>query len=271
MRFFNTTGPVVPADHYCIPPLERLNFDDVRTLIRDKRCFVLHAPRQTGKTSALLALRDLLNSGAEGDYRCVYVNVEVGQAAREDAARAMRSGGDEREFSARDLEYVRDLGLIARDDPLRIANPVYAEVVPRELTAAAQAGLGQDTAWYVTAGGSLDVVALLTAFQAFFREHSEHWVRRFDYQEAGPQLLLQAFLQRIVNGGGRIEREYGLGRGVPICSLSGRSLRGHAVPWTTMNTRARASAAGRLSRTRAGGYGSSSSNARSCTRAWTGR
>ena len=46
-----------------------------------------------------------------------------------------------------------------------------------------------------------------------FREHSEHWLGRFDYQEAGPQLLLQAFLQRIVNGGGRIEREYGLGYG----------------------------------------------------------
>ena len=53
---------------------------------------------------------------------------------------------------------------------------------------------------------------LLAAFQTFFREHSEHWVERFQYKEAGPQLLLQAFLQRIVNSGGRIEREYGLGR-----------------------------------------------------------
>ena len=51
------------------------------------------------------------------------------------------------------------------------------------------------------------------AFQAFFREHSEHWRQRFQYQEAWPQLLLQAFLQRVVNSGGRIEREYGLGRG----------------------------------------------------------
>ena len=47
----------------------------------------------------------------------------------------------------------------------------------------------------------------------FFREHSEHWLGRFEYREAGPQLILQAFLQRVVNGGGRIEREYGLGRG----------------------------------------------------------
>ena len=441
MRFFNTSGPVVPADHYCIPPLTRVDLDDICEVVRNKRYFVLHAPRQTGKTSILLALRDLLNSGAVGDYRCVYFNVEVGQAAREDTTRAMRaifgelaswvrltlrdsltgeiwprlldefgphgalgevlsrwseadrtplvllideidslvgdtlisvlrqiragyvrrpegfpqsvvlcgvrdvrdyrirsgtdgsvilggsafnikarsmrlgdlsreevlalleqhteetgqvftpealetiwartqgqpwlvnaladatcfasdvgrdrrhtitvddvnaaqerliasrethldqladklqegrvrrvvepllSGGDEREFSARDIEYVRDLGLVARDAPLRIANPIYAEVIPRELTWAAQEGLVQDTAWYVDADGGLDLVKLLAAFQAFFREHSEHWVERFDYREAGPQLLLQAFLQRIVNGGGRIEREYGLGRG----------------------------------------------------------
>ena len=70
----------------------------------------------------------------------------------------------------------------------------------------------QDTAWYVHADDRLDMVKLLSAFQTFFREHSEHWVRHFEYQEAGPQLLLQAFLQRIVNSGGRIEREYGLGR-----------------------------------------------------------
>ena len=71
----------------------------------------------------------------------------------------------------------------------------------------------QETAWYVDAGGGLNVGALLVAFQTFFREHSEHWSKRFQYQEAWPQLLLQAFLQRVVNSGGRIEREYGLGRG----------------------------------------------------------
>ena len=42
MRFFNTTGPVVPADHYCTPPLSRLNLDEVLGLVRDKRYFVLH-------------------------------------------------------------------------------------------------------------------------------------------------------------------------------------------------------------------------------------
>jgi len=89
MRFFNTSGPVVPMDHYCIPPLERVDLDDICQLVHDKRYFVLHAPRQTGKTSLLLALRDLLNRGEVGDYRCVYFNVEAGQAAREDTTRAM--------------------------------------------------------------------------------------------------------------------------------------------------------------------------------------
>ena len=89
MRFFNTSGPVVAADHYCIPPLDRLNLSAVRRFVREKRYFVLHAPRQTGKTSVLLTLRDLLN--AEGDYRCVYVNVEGGQAGREDAEQVVRT------------------------------------------------------------------------------------------------------------------------------------------------------------------------------------
>ena len=88
MRFFNTTGPVVAADHYRIPPLDRLDLDDLLLLVRQKRYFVLHAPRQTGKTSALLALRDRLR--AEG-CRCVYANVEGGQTAREDTERAMRA------------------------------------------------------------------------------------------------------------------------------------------------------------------------------------
>ena len=39
-----------------------------------------------------------------------------------------------------------------------------------------------------------------------------HTTYGFSFKEAGPQLLMQAFLQRIVNGGGRTNREYGLGR-----------------------------------------------------------
>jgi hypothetical protein len=114
-----------------------------------------------------------------------------------------------------DLRFVQDLGLAVsvNGGHLQIANPIYREVIPRVLANSAQKSMAQETRWYVLPDGRLDMDKLLTAFQQFFREHSEHWVERFDYKEAGPQLLLQAFLQRIVNGGGRIEREYGLGRG----------------------------------------------------------
>jgi len=440
MRFFNTAGPVIADIHYCVPPLERLEADELFLLIEQRKYFVLHAPRQTGKTSALLALRDELNTG--GEYRCAYVNVEGGQSAREDVGaaqrailsalarsaretlddpfldevwpgileragphdalretlarwagsnakplllmidevdaligdtllallRQLRAGYPERpgrfpqsvilcgvrdvreyrirssaenalvaggsafnvraeslrmgDFSARDvesllaqhtaatgqaftgeacaavqdltrgqpwlvnalayeacfknragrdrsraitgdaiqdarerlilrrethldqltdklqeervrrviepllsgaemcgsialddLEYVRDLGLVTRNGPVVIANPIYREVIPRDLTYTTQEmSIPHDPAWYVGGDGALRVGELLAAFQAFFREHSEHWVERFQYREAGPQLLLQAFLQRIVNSGGRIEREHGLGR-----------------------------------------------------------
>ncbi len=430
MRFFNTAGPIKPTDHYCIPPLERFDLDEVLALVRTKKYFVLHAPRQTGKTSALLALREVLNGRG---YACVYTTVETARTARDDAEQAMRavlaglssqvrstlgdefpariwsgvlaefgssealrealarwadaspkplvvlideidtlqgdpllsvlqqlragypmrpdafpqcvvlcglrdvrdyrirstsspfnivaeslrlgdftqeetlallgqhtgetgqaftdgareaiwtqtlgqpwlvnalayetcfkrkagrdrsraitaddvaearealivrrvthldqladklredrvrrvvepmlSGVDERRATSHDVEYVRDLGLIARDAPVRIANPIYAEVVPRQLGWIVQEELDLDTAWYVDEAGGLDVDKLLASFQDFFRRHSEHWRRRFDYEEPWPQILLQAYLHRVVNGGGRIEREYGLGRG----------------------------------------------------------
>ena len=434
MRFFNTEGPVKAAKHYSIPPLERLDLDEILTLVRWEKYFVLHAPRQTGKTSTLLALRDLLNSGSEGDYRCVYASLDIGRLAGGDSGRATRqllsvlrreaidtlgdesvdgvmaealriadaddaltealsrwaaadprplvllldevdtltgdallsvlsqlrsgyptrprrfpqsvilcglrdvqdyrapgargspfnikaaslrlgdfgeaevrallgqhteetgqpfddealelvwdhtrgqpwlvnalahdtcfqhkpgrdrsrtitaadirdarerlilrrethlgqlaeklredrvqrviepilSGQTGHEASLRDIEYARDLGLIAPDAPTRIANPIYAEVIPRELASVLQERLTEQTAWYVNADGGLDVEKLMASFQAFFREHSEHWAGRFAYAEAGPQLILQGFLHGVVNGGGRLEREYGIGRG----------------------------------------------------------
>lgn len=111
-----------------------------------------------------------------------------------------------------DLQYVEDLGLIWRRPELRIANRIYREVLPRELVAPVQAVLHYPQHWYVGDDRRLDMPKLLGAFQQFFREHSDAWIEGFSYKEAGPQLLLQAFLQRIVNGGGRINREYGLGR-----------------------------------------------------------
>ena len=114
--------------------------------------------------------------------------------------------------SAFDAEYVRDLGLVGPKPPLRIANPIYAEVLPRVLTAVIEDEMPeQRVAWYVRPDGGLDMDRLLAAFQDFFRRNSEHWIRRAQYTEAGPQLVLQTFLHRVVNATGRIKREYALG------------------------------------------------------------
>ena len=75
MRFFNTAGPVNCQDHYCLPPLQRFNLTEILGLIEQKKYFVLHAPRQTGKTSCLLALMDYLNR--EGRYISLYANLKA--------------------------------------------------------------------------------------------------------------------------------------------------------------------------------------------------
>jgi hypothetical protein len=79
MKFFNTAGPVNQAKHYTIPPLKRFDLSEIETLIAQEKYFVLHAPRQTGKTSSMLALVDYLNAG--GQYRALYCNVETAQTA----------------------------------------------------------------------------------------------------------------------------------------------------------------------------------------------
>jgi hypothetical protein len=89
MRFFNTTGPVNCQDHYCLPPLTRFDLAQILSLISQKKYFVIHAPRQSGKTSCMLALRDHLNR--EKDYTALYFNVESSQSAKGDVGRGMKA------------------------------------------------------------------------------------------------------------------------------------------------------------------------------------
>ena len=121
---------------------------------------------------------------------------------------------DESRMSDEDIQYVKDMGLVTKDRgmPLRISNAIYREIIPRELTASTQQQLLQQPQWYQNPDGSINMEKLLLDFQQFFRQNADSWIGKFDYAEAGPQLLLQAYLQRIVNGGGYIDREYGLGR-----------------------------------------------------------
>lgn len=114
------------------------------------------------------------------------------------------------------MRYCRDLGIISFDSPIRFANPIYREIITRILNSSFQQGINQDiaqTSWYLHPDGALDMDKLLDAFVDFYRRHSESWLERFQYKEAGHQLLLMAFLQRIINGGGRIEREMAVGNG----------------------------------------------------------
>jgi AAA-like domain len=114
-------------------------------------------------------------------------------------------------FPEDDLQYIEDLGLIRLRPELTISNRIYREVLPREITSPIQTVLHYPQPWFLTPQRKLDMDKLLSAFQQFFREHSDAWIEGFSFKEAGPQLLMQAFLQRIINGGGRINREYGLG------------------------------------------------------------
>ena len=115
------------------------------------------------------------------------------------------------ELKQDDILYARDLGLIKMKG-LEIANPIYQEVIPRELTYAKQEEMIQDIKWYQNTDGSLSMAKLLEAFAEFYRENSADWLADCKYKESGPHLLMMAFLQRVINGGGKIHREYALGR-----------------------------------------------------------
>jgi hypothetical protein len=113
-----------------------------------------------------------------------------------------------------DCQYVFDLGILKQEQGAILpANPIYAEVILRTLSYDTQEDMKLailQTPWI--SGDSLDMSGMLRAFQQFWRENSEAWQARYDYREAAPHIILQAFLQRVINGGGQIVREYALGR-----------------------------------------------------------
>jgi len=108
----------------------------------------------------------------------------------------------------------KDLGLVVveRGTP-RIANPIYREVIARHLTYGQQLAIPEPNWKWEKPDGSLDMDKMLQEFQKFWRRHSERWEEKADYTEAFPHLLLMAFLQRVLNGGGNIERDCAAGSG----------------------------------------------------------
>jgi hypothetical protein len=112
-----------------------------------------------------------------------------------------------------DFSYVRDLGLVAMGSSVEIANPIYREVILRVLGSRVEASIPVDSRSFVLPDGRLDLLKLLREFTAFWKQHGETMVRGTTYHEAACQIILMAYLHRIVNGGGLLDREYAAGTG----------------------------------------------------------
>ena len=112
-----------------------------------------------------------------------------------------------------DIQFVIDLGLCKMDPQggLTIANPIYREVLPRVLMVTPMASLPKIAPTWLTPKGELNTEALLQAFLKFWRQHGEPLLGSAVYHEIAPHLVLMAFLHRVINGGGTLEREYAIG------------------------------------------------------------
>jgi hypothetical protein len=107
-----------------------------------------------------------------------------------------------------------DLGLVTTEGGTpAVANPMYREVIARQLTYSPQLAIPAPEWQWQNPDGTLNMDSLLREFQSFWQTNSEAWDEMMNYTEAFPHLLLMAFLQRVTNGHGRIEREYAAGRG----------------------------------------------------------
>ncbi|MEL6900807.1 MAG: ATP-binding protein [Cyanobacteria bacterium J06606_4] len=127
----------------------------------------------------------------------------------------MLAGQELRDVPNEDIEFVLDLGLCVKSPQggLVIANPIYKEVLPRVLSVVPEASLPQIAPTWLTPTGQLDSDALLHAFLQFWQQHGEPLLKSAPYHEIAPHLVMMAFLHRVANGGGTLEREYALGTG----------------------------------------------------------
>lgn len=126
----------------------------------------------------------------------------------------MLSGTALGEMPDDDIQYLLDLGLLRQQSGgLTVANPIYREVLPRMLAFTPQAPLPHISPTWLHADGTLNPEALLEAFLAFWRRHGQPLLKSAPYHEIAPHLVPMAFLHRVVNGDGTLEREYAIGSG----------------------------------------------------------
>jgi hypothetical protein len=132
-----------------------------------------------------------------------------------DVIQPILTGEPDPELAERDaFRLCTDLGLVTleRGSPV-ISNPIYREVIARQLTFGQQTAIPEPEWQWKKSDGSLDMDRILVEFQSFWRQHADLWEGKTNYTEAFPHLLLMAFLQRVLNGGGKVDRDYAAGRG----------------------------------------------------------
>jgi hypothetical protein len=118
-----------------------------------------------------------------------------------------------------DLQHAVDLGLLRwQGGSLVVANPIYREVIPRARAVVLEASLPVSRPAYIMADGRLDIDLLTADFTEFWRLNAESLLVKSPYSEAAAQLIFMAFLHKVVNGGGFIDREYAVGSGrIDLC------------------------------------------------------
>jgi len=137
----------------------------------------------------------------------------------------MLSGKSLADLPADDLRFVLDLGLVKRPNGggVMIANPIYREVIPTMLAFVTRASLPQIAPTWLDPDGALNPAKLLDAFLKFWRQHGQPLLKSVHYHEIAPHIVLMAFLHRVVNSGGSLEREYAIGtRRMDVCVRYGQ-------------------------------------------------
>ncbi|MBW4666611.1 MAG: ATP-binding protein [Cyanomargarita calcarea GSE-NOS-MK-12-04C] len=175
----------------------------VEKMVKDRNIAITHEHILKAK-EILIARRDThLDSLAE----------KLREKRVKDIIEPMLAGLALGDTPADDRQYLIDLGLLRRDPAggLVIANPIYREVIPRVLVQGTQDSLPHISPSWLTQTGELNTDDLLQAFIRFWRQHGEPLLKTTGYHEVAPHIVLMAFLHRVVNGGGTLEREYAIG------------------------------------------------------------
>lgn len=112
-----------------------------------------------------------------------------------------------------DVQFVRDLGLISADDPVRIEGTLHQALIPRLLARNALRAMTDDPAACFDEQGQFVMERCLQHFAAFYTAHAAELLPAMPYSKIAPELILLGYLWRMLEGRGFIELEFGASRG----------------------------------------------------------